>query len=127
MASVTSPPRSGSGALPADVRDWPTDKLTHEAVRAIQTCRKQGLAAAQFAWQAGAYLSPLPPRLTKGRKGGAGPREEGGIIREDPARRYILLYERTRGQAIKLDGMTLTEAYAAFGITRFTEIAPAAT
>ena len=129
MASVTSPPRSGSGviALPNAVRDWPTNKLADEAVRAIQTCRKHGQAAAQSAWQAGAYLSLLHARLIKGRRWAAWLRQQRDLITEDTARRYILLYERTGGQATKLDGMTLTEAYAAFGITRYTEIAPAAT
>ena len=82
-----------------------------------------GRRAAQSAWRAGAYLSLLHARLIKGRKWAAWLRSQREIVTEDTARRYILLYERTGGRASELDGMTLTEAYAAFGITRFTEIA----
>src|ERR1051325_9045607 len=89
MASVTSPPRSGSGSLPSNVRDWPTNKLADEAVRAIRSCRKNGQAAAQSAWQAGAYLSLLHTRLIKGRKWAAWLRHQRDLITEDTARRYI--------------------------------------
>lgn len=110
--------------MPADVQDWPTDRLSDEAVRAIQSCRKHGRAAARHAWQAGEYLSILHARLVKGRRWAAWLRRHEEVVSEDTARRYILLHERTGGQASELDGMTLTEAYAAFGITRFTEDAP---
>ena len=92
-------------------------------MRAIQTCRKHGQAAAQSAWRAGAYLSLLHARLIKGRKWATWLRQQEEVVTEHTARRYILLYERTGGRATDLDGMTLTEAYAALGITRFTEIA----
>ncbi|WP_145274033.1 DNA-methyltransferase [Tautonia plasticadhaerens] len=110
-------------SLPSDASAWPTDRLSDEAVRAIQTCRKHGKAAARHAWQAGAYLSILHARLVKGRKWAAWLHRHEEVVSEDTARRYILLYERTGGRAAGLDGMTLTEAYAAFGITRFTEAA----
>ena len=111
--------------LPSDASAWHTDRLTDEAVRAIQSCRKHGRAAAKHAWQAGAYLSLLHARLVKGRRWAAWLRRHEEVVSEDTARRYILLHERTGGRAAELDGMTLTEAYAAFGITRFTEVAPA--
>jgi hypothetical protein len=68
MASATIPPRSDSGALPSGARAWDTDRLTDEAVRVIQSCRKHGQAAARHAWRAGAYLSLLHARLVKGRR-----------------------------------------------------------
>ena len=123
MASATIPLHSKSESLPSEVCHWSTDRLSDEAVRAIQTCRKHGQAAAQSAWRAGAYLSLLHARLIKGRKWATWLRQQNEIVSEHTARRHILLYERTGGQATQLDGMTLTEAYAAFGITRFTEIA----
>jgi hypothetical protein len=109
---------------PTDVRSWTTDQLSDEAVRAIQSCRKNGQAAAQHAWRAGAYLSLLHDRLIKGRKWAAWLRQHQDLITEDTARRYILLHERT-GNRSKLEGLTLTEAYAAFGITRYIEVASA--
>ena len=123
MASATIPLHSKSESLPSEICHWSTDRLSDEAVRAIQTCRKHGQAAAQSAWRAGAYLSLLHARLIKGRKWATWLRQQQEIVTEHTARRYILLYERTGGRATDLDGMTLTEAYAAFGITRFTEIA----
>ena len=123
VATVTKHSRLDFARTPSEARSWSTDKLSDEAVRAIQTCRKHGQTAAQSAWRAGAYLSLLHARLIKGRKWAAWLRSQREIVTEDTARRYILLYERTGGRAIELDGMTLTEAYAAFGITRFTEIA----
>ena len=123
MASATIPLHSKSESLPSEVCHWSTDRLSDEAVRAIQTCRKHGQAAAQSAWRAGAYLSLLHARLIKGRKWATWLRQQEEVVTEHTARRYILLYERTGGRATDLDGMTLTEAYAAFGITRFTEIA----
>src|SRR5208337_2111708 len=123
MASAAIPLYSKSECLPSEVCHWSTDRLSDEAVRAIQTCRKHGLAAAQSAWRAGAYLSLLHARLIKGRKWATWLRQQEEIVTEHTARRYILLYERSEGRATELDGMTLTEAYAAFGITRFTEIA----
>src|SRR5208337_4801840 len=123
MASATIPLHSKSESLPSEVCHWSTDRLSDEAVRAIQTCRKHGQAAAQSAWSAGAYLSLLHARLIKGWKWATWLRQQNEIVSEHTARRHILLYERTGGQATQLDGMTLTEAYAAFGITRFTEIA----
>ena len=123
MATVTNHSRLDFARTPSEARSWSTDKLSDEAVRAIQTCRKHGQTAAQSAWRAGAYLSLLHARLIKGRKWAAWLRSQREIVTEDTARRYILLYERTGGRASELDGMTLTEAYAAFGITRFTEIA----
>ena len=125
VASASSTVRSEPVSPPSDARAWPTDRLSDEAVRAIQSCRKHGRAAARHAWQAGAYLSILHARLVKGRKWAAWLRNHEEVVSEDTARRYILLYERTGGRAAELDGMTLTEAYAAFGITRFTEVAPA--
>jgi site-specific DNA-methyltransferase (adenine-specific) len=121
MASATISSGSKIMSLPQAVRDWPTDRLADEVVRAIQTCRKQGQAAAQSAWQAGAYLSLLHVRLIRGRKWADWLRQQKDLITEDTARRYILLYERTGGQAAKLHGLTLTEAYASFGITRYIE------
>ena len=109
---------------PPEVGSWSTDQLSDEAVRAIQSCRKYGQAAAQHAWKAGAYLSLLHDRLIKGRKWAAWLRQHQDIITEDTARRYILLHERT-GNRTKLKGLTLTEAYAAFGITRYVDVAPA--
>src|SRR5208337_2089549 len=123
MASATIPLHSKSESLPSEVCHWSTDRLSDEAVRAIQTCRKHGQAAAQSAWSAGAYLSLLHARLIKGWKWATWLRQQNEIVSEHTARRHILLYERTGGQATQLDEMTLTEAYAAFGITRFTEIA----
>jgi len=123
MASATIPLHSKSESLPSEICHWSTDRLSDEAVRAIQTCRKHGQAAAQSAWRAGAYLSLLHARLIKGRKWATWLRQQKEIVTEHTARRYILLYERTGGRATELNGMTLTEAYAAFGITRFTEIA----
>src|SRR5271165_5871815 len=123
MASATIPLHSKSESLPSEVCHWSADRLSDEAVRAIQTCRKHGQAAAQSAWRAGAYLSLLHARLIKGRKWATWLRQQEEVVTEHTARRYILLYERTGGRATDLDGMTLTEAYAAFGITRFTEIA----
>ena len=123
VATVTKHSRLDFARTPSEARSWSTDKLSDEAVRAIQTCRKHGQTAAQSAWRAGAYLSLLHARLIKGRKWAAWLRSQREIVTEDTARRYILLYERTGGRATELDGMTLTEAYAAFGITRFTEIA----
>ena len=123
VATVTKHSRLDFARTPSEARSWSTDKLSDEAVRAIQTCRKHGQTAAQSAWRAGAYLSLLHARLIKGRKWAAWLRSQREIVTEDTARRYILLYERTGGRATDLDGMTLTEAYAAFGITRFTEIA----
>ena len=123
VATVTKHSRLDFARTPSEARSWSTDKLSEEAVRAIQTCRKHGQTAAQSAWRAGAYLSLLHARLIKGRKWAAWLRSQREIVTEDTARRYILLYERTGGRASELDGMTLTEAYAAFGITRFTEIA----
>ena len=123
MASATIPLHSKSESLPSEICHWSTDRLSDEAVRAIQTCRKHGQAAAQSAWRAGAYLSLLHARLIKGRKWATWLRQQEEVVTEHTARRYILLYERTGGRATDLDGMTLTEAYAAFGITRFTEIA----
>ncbi len=122
MASATIPLHPKSVSLPSEVCHWSTDRLSDEAVRAIQTCRKHGQAAAQSAWRAGAYLSLLHARLIKGRKWATWLRQQKEIVTEHTARRYILLYERSEGRATELDGMTLTEAYAAFGITRFTEI-----
>ena len=63
MASATIPFQLKSECLPSEVCHWSTDRLSDEAVRAIQTCRKHGLAAAQSAWRAGAYLSLLHARL----------------------------------------------------------------
>src|SRR5208337_2411279 len=123
MASATIRLHSKSESIPSEVCHWSTDRLSDEAVRAIQTCRKHGQAAAQSAWRAGAYLSLLHARLTKGRKWATWLRQQKEIVTEHTARRYILLYERSEGRATELDGMTLTEAYVAFGITRFTEIA----
>ena len=123
MASATIPLHSKSESLPSEICHWSTDRLSDEAVRAIQTCRKHGQAAAQSAWRAGAYLSLLHARLIKGRKWATWLRQQHEVVTEHTARRYILLYERTGGRATDLDGMTLTEAYAALGITRFTEIA----
>ena len=123
MASAAIPLYSKSECLPSEVCHWSTDRLSDEAVRAIQTCRKHGQAAAQSAWRAGAYLSFLHARLIKGRKWATWLRQQEEVVTEHTARRYILLYERTGGRATDLDGMTLTEAYAALGITRFTEIA----
>ncbi len=123
MASATIPLHSKSLSIPSEVCHWSTDRLADEAVRAIQTCRKHGQAAAQSAWRAGAYLSLLHTRLIKGRKWATWLRQQHEVVTEHTARRYILLYERTGGRATELDGMTLTEAYATFGITRFTEIA----
>lgn len=125
MATATIPPRSDSGTLPSEARAWDTDRLTDEAVRAIQTCRTHGQAAARHAWRAGAFLSLLHAKLVKGRRWAAWLRRHRDVISEDTARRYILLYERTGGRVTELDGMTLTEAYAAFGITRFMELAKA--
>ena len=68
MASATIPLHSKSESIPSEARSWSTDKLSDEAVRAIQICRKHGQAAAQSAWRAGAYLSLLHTRLIKGRK-----------------------------------------------------------
>ena len=116
MATIAPPP--------LESRTWTTDKLSDEAVRAIQSCRKCGQAAAQHAWKAGAYLSLLHNRLVKGRKWAAWLRQHQDIITEDTARRYILLHERT-GNRSKLEGLTLTEAYAAFGITRYIEVVSA--
>jgi site-specific DNA-methyltransferase (adenine-specific)/site-specific DNA-methyltransferase (cytosine-N4-specific) len=123
MASAAIPLQSKSASIPPEVRHWSTDRLSDEAVRAIQTCRKHGQAAAQSAWRAGAYLSLLHARLIKGRKWATWLRQQKEIVTEHTARRYILLYERTGGRVTELDGMTLTEAYAAFGIARFTDIA----
>ncbi len=122
MASATIPLHSKSVSIPSEVCHWSTDRLADEAVRAIQTCRKHGQAAAQSAWRAGAYLSLLHTRLIKGRKWATWLRQQKEIVTEHTARRYILLYERSEGRVSELDGMTLTEAYVAFGITRFTEI-----
>ena len=124
MASATVPAQSDPVTPPSDAYAWETDRLTDEAVRAIQSCRKHGRAAARHAWLAGAYLSVLHTRLVKGRKWTAWLRRHEEVVSEDTARRYILLHERTGGRADELDGMTLTEAYAAFGITRFTEAVP---
>ena len=121
MASATIPVRSRTASLPSGVSQWSTDRLSDEAVRAIQTCRKHGQAAARSAWEAGAYLSLLHSRLIKGRKWATWLRSRWDLITEYTARRYILLYERSEGRATELDGMTLTEAYAIFGITRFVE------
>ncbi len=123
MASAAIPLCSKSECLPSEVCHWSTDRLSDEAVRAIQTCRKHGQAAAQSAWRPGAYLSLLHARLIKGRKWATWLRQQEEVVTEHTARRFILLYERTGGRATDLDEMTLTEAYAAFGITRFTEIA----
>ena len=59
LAPATISPRTKAGLLPSDVEGWSTDRLADEAVRAIRSCRKHGKAAAQSAWQAGAYLSLL--------------------------------------------------------------------
>src|SRR5271157_2837257 len=123
MASAAIPLYLKSECLPSEVCHWSTDRLSDEAVRAIHTCRKHGQAAAQSAWRPGAYLSLLHARLIKGRKWATWLRQQEEIVSEHTARRHILLYERTGGRATDLDEMTLTEAYAAFGITRFTEIA----
>ena len=123
MASATFPVRSQTAALPSGVCQWSTDRLSDEAVRAIQTCRKHGQAATQSAWRAGAYLSLLHTRLIKGRKWATWLRQQRQIVSEHTARRYILLYERSKGRTTDLEGMTLTEAYAAFGITKYIECA----
>jgi hypothetical protein len=123
MSTATIRLPSQSTAIPSEVRHWSTDRLAAEAVQAIETCRKRGQAAAKAAWRAGAYLSMLHARLTRGRRWAAWLRQQEDLITEHTARRYILLYERTGGVASELDGMTLCEAYAAFGIARFTEVA----
>src|SRR6516162_5840344 len=111
MSSATIPLHKESRSIPSEVRHWPTDKLAAEAVEAIRSCRAHGQAAAQSAWRAGAYLSMLHARLTKGRRWATWLRQQEGLIAEHTARRYILLYERTGGVASELDGMTLCEAY----------------
>src|SRR3954471_12745804 len=87
MATATIPPRSDSGALPPEARAWDTDRLTDEAVRAIQTCRTHGQAAARHAWRAGAFLSLLHARLVKGRRWAAWLRRHRDVVSEDTARR----------------------------------------
>ena len=104
MASATIPLHSKSECLPSEVCHWSTDRLSDEAVRAIQTCRKHGQAAAQSAWRAGAYLSLLHARLIKGRKWATWLRQQEEVVTEHTARRYILLYERTGGRATDWTG-----------------------
>jgi hypothetical protein len=68
MPSATIPLHEKSRSIPPEVRTWSTDRLAAEAVQAIRSCRAHGQAAAQSAWRAGAYLSLLHARLTKGRR-----------------------------------------------------------
>jgi DNA modification methylase len=126
MSSATIRLPSQPTSIPSEVRTWSADRLAAEAVQAIRSCRAHGQAAAQSAWRAGAYLSLLHARLTRGRRWATWLRQQEDLISEDTARRYILLYERTGGIVAKLDGMTLCEAYVALGIARFTEVRIAA-
>ena len=68
-------------------------------------------------------LSLLHARLIKGRKWAAWLRSRGRSSQRIQHAATSCFTSGLEARATDLDGMTLTEAYAAFGITRFTEIA----